>query len=137
MTLALDRPPTVSLLGQPAGEMVLRVRGTARAGEEIRLRGLRCSVGSAPGSTLRLIAEGVQPLHCLLLRGARRTMIHCLAADTWLNGISFQTAPITQGDVLKIGALELKVAELSDPSSQDKLDELFERCERLQAECGE
>jgi len=29
------------------------------------------------------------------------------------------------------------VAELSDPSSQDKLDELFERCERLQAECGE
>lgn len=141
MTVAL-RSPKDSLLGTPTGELVLRIRGTARNGQEVRLKESRCTVGSAPGCTLRLVAKGVEPQHCVLLRGVRGTIVRRLAPDTRLNGRPFEDAPLKTGDVLGIGPLDFEVvtspaAALVDSGSAEmagKVDELLSRCNLAEAE---
>ena len=141
MTVAL-RSPNNSLLGTPTGELVLRVRGTSRDGQEVRLTQSRCTVGSAPGCTLRLVAQGVQPRHCLLLRGVRGTIVRSLAPDTRLNGRPFADAAIKPGDLLGIGPVEFEVVGGQSPGEvhavasemQLKLDEIQNRCNLAEAE---
>ena len=140
-----DQERTDSLLGKPAGALVLRVRGTRRNGQEVRLAGSRCTVGSAPGSTLRLVAAGVGPRHCLLLRGARGTIVRRLGADTRLNGRAFDDAPLVNGDVLGIGPLEFEVVSAAATAAicsaddgatvaDHSLAELERCCDLLEAE---
>ncbi|MCE9554670.1 MAG: hypothetical protein K8T91_15040, partial [Planctomycetes bacterium] len=141
MTVAL-RSPKDSLLGTPPGELVLRVRGTARNGQEVRLSQSRCTVGSAPGCTLRLVAPGIQPQHCLLLRGVRGTIVRSLAAETRLNGRPFDDAALKTGDLLGIGPIEFEVVTAPAPAQVDsapaelqlKLEELQNRCNLAEAE---
>jgi len=142
MTTVALRSPKDSLLGTPTGELVLRIRGTARNGQEVRLKESRCTVGSASGCTLRLVAKGVEPQHCVLLRGVRGTIARRLAPNTRLNGLPFEDAPLKTGDVLSIGPLDFEVvtspaaaAVVSDNSKLAlQVDELRNRCNLAEAE---
>ena len=90
----------------------LSVRGGQHDGRRIRLVGAKCTVGSAPSCSLRLEAPGVHPVHCLIIRGSRGTVIRCWSGDTRLNGREFDDSWLQPGDRLSVGQIELEV--LSD-----------------------
>jgi hypothetical protein len=92
-----------------AGELVLRVRGTQRDGQVVRLHADKCSIGADPRCTLRLRAGGVRPVHCLVLRGRGGAIVRRWAADTRLNGRAFGESPLRPGDRLTVGPVELEV----------------------------
>ena len=93
------------------GPLVLRICGSHREGQIVRLRSAKCTIGSGEHCTLRIRARGVQPLHCVLIRKAARTVVRRWATDTRLNGASFTDAPINAGDRLSIGPIEFEVLE--------------------------
>jgi chromosome segregation ATPase len=102
------------LLGTPADSLTLRVLNKEHHGRELSLRGAKCSVGSAPGCTLRLRGAGVSPLHCLILRGPGGTIVRCRSSRTLLNGAPFDDAPLRPGDRLQIGPVELEVVACTE-----------------------
>jgi hypothetical protein len=91
------------------GDLVLRVCNLSRNGQIVRLKSAKCTIGSGPHCTLRLRAGGVSPLHCLILRGRTSTIVRRWAADTRLNHQSFTDAPLSCGDRLSVGPIELEV----------------------------
>ncbi len=98
-----------SLLGAVGGDLALRVCGGSLDGQVVRLASQKCTLGSGPRCTLRLRRRGVQPLHCLILRGAQSTVIRCLSRETRLNGQAFLDAPLAPGDRITLGPVELEV----------------------------
>ncbi|HUT87859.1 MAG TPA: FHA domain-containing protein [Thermoguttaceae bacterium] len=100
-----------SILDVADQEFVLRVCGSPRHGQIVRLRSPKCTIGSGPRCTLRLRARGVQPVHCLVLRGAAGTVIRRFAADTRLNGRAFRDAKLVPGDRLSVGPVEFEVLD--------------------------
>ena len=90
-------------------DLVLRICGPSRNGQIVRLKSAKCTVGSGPRCTLRLRARGVAPLHCLILRGPKGTIVRRWTADTRLNYQSFTDAALSPGDRLSIGPIELEV----------------------------
>ena len=93
------------------GDLVLRVCGSTRHGQIVRLRSPKCTVGSGPRCTLRLRARGVRPIHCLIVRGSGATVIRRWSSDTRLNGRTFTDAELVGGDRLGIGNIELEVLD--------------------------
>jgi len=87
----------------------MRLSGTSRDGESVQLSTAKCTIGSAPGTTLRLRAPGVQPLHCLLLRGPGGVVARAVAADTRLNGVPFRDARLKPGYRLSLGPIEFVI----------------------------
>jgi hypothetical protein len=62
---------------------------------------------------------GVDQLHCLILRGPNGAVIRRWSPDTRLNGRTFTKAPLSAGDRLSVGCLELEVVatgEIAAPS---------------------
>ncbi len=88
--------------------VMLRVRGSSQDGREVRLYGSRISIGSAEGCTLRIRARGVRAVHCLLIRGRRRTIVRPAHPDTLLNSRSFSEAELRHGDLLQVGPVVLE-----------------------------
>lgn len=109
MTPVLDQTAAASLLGMPVGELVLRVRGTSRDGQLLRLGSSKCTIGSGSYCSLRLRASGVRPLHCVIVRGAGSTVIRRWSPDTLLNGRDFDEATLVAGDTLSLGPIDLEV----------------------------
>lgn len=107
----VDSVSRTSLLDAPTGDLVLRICGTSRNGQVVRLRSPKCVIGSGPGCTFRLLARGVRRVHCLIVRGPAATVIRRWSADTLLNGRSFTDAPLRAGDRLSVGPLELEVLD--------------------------
>jgi hypothetical protein len=107
--------------GQACAGLCLRIVGTARNGQIVRLAAPKCTIGSARGCTLRLVAAGVRPLHCVILCGSRGTVIRCWDADTRLNGHTFSDALLVVGDRLTIGPIELEVvaSDAAAPMSRE------------------
>ena len=97
------------------GDLVLRICGSSRHGQIVRLRAAKCTIGSSPRCTLRLRARGVFPVHCLILRGTGGSVIRRWSPDTRLNGQAFSDAELTRGDRLGIGAIELEVVQTGRP----------------------
>ena len=93
----------------PEQDLVLRICGSSRHGQIVRLRSGKCTVGSGPRCTLRLHAPGVRPLHCLILRGRQAAVVRRWAADTRLNGRTFGDAELVPGDRLTVGPIEFEV----------------------------
>lgn len=93
------------------GPLVLRICGSHREGQIVRLKSAKCTIGSGEHCTLRVRARGVQPLHCVLIRKAARTVVRRWSTDTRLNGASFTDAPLNAGDRLSIGPIEFEVLE--------------------------
>ena len=93
------------------GPLVLRICGSHREGQIVRLQSTKCTIGSGEHCTLRIRARGVQPLHCVLIRKAARTIVRRWAKDTRLNGAPFTDAQLNAGDRLSIGPIEFEVLE--------------------------
>ena len=110
----VDSTARQPLLGSTPGDLALRIRGTSRNGQVVRLSSNKCTVGSDRRCTLRLQAPGVGPLHCLILRGEKQTIVRRWSNDTRLNGRAFTDSPLFPGDRLGIGSIEF---EILDPSS--------------------
>jgi hypothetical protein len=95
----------------PLARLALRLAAGPRAGQIVRWNAENCSIGAAPGATVRLRASGIAPLHCVVRRGARGTTIQRLAHPAELNGATFDRAWLTPGDRLRIGPLEFDVVD--------------------------
>lgn len=109
-----------SVLPSTTGELVLRICGTPRAGQVVRIRAAKCSVGSGANCTLRLQARGVHLLHCLILRTSHGAAVRCWSGDTRLNGRPFTDSRLEQGDCLSIGPIDLEILDTDrDPSIAD------------------
>lgn len=106
-----------SLLGPVPQPLALRVCGSEHDGFVMRLRSPKCTVGSDPTCTLRLLGDEIRPFHCLILRGVAGTFVRRWSAGTTLNGAGFDLAPLHAGDRLRIGAVELEVLPESLPDA--------------------
>lgn len=102
-------PPRRSEAG--IGDLVLRVCGSSRHGQVVRLRSSKCTIGSGPRCTLRLRARGVGPIHCLILRGSGGAIVRRWSPDTRLNGRAFTDSDLSPGDRLTVGTVELEVVQ--------------------------
>ncbi len=100
--------------------LALRVIGSEHHGRVLRIQAPKCTIGSAAGCTLRLKAQGVHDVHCLVLRGPGGLVVRSWSHDTRLNGQAVTDAPLQVGDHLAIGPVELEVL---DPASLDQLAE--------------
>lgn len=121
MVGVFEQPAPAGLLGTRRDEIVLRVCGGARDGQIVRLTSNKCAVGSAENCTLRLRGAGVRPVHCLILRGAERTVIRSWSPDTRLNGRAFEDAQLLTGDRISIGPVEFDVVAVNESIAQATL----------------
>src|SRR6476661_3287052 len=110
-TLPAAEGHAASRLLANVGEMTIRVHAPKHEPREVRIRSPKCTVGSAPGCTLRLRARGVGGLHCWILRGAQGSIVRRLHGSATLNGAQFDEAPVKVGDRLQIGPVELEIVE--------------------------
>jgi len=110
ISFAADRE--TSLLGAVPGELVLRMTVGPQAGRVVRLSAAKCSIGSAPHCTLRLRGAGIEPVHCVILRGAKQTVARRWSHDTRLNDRTFDDATLRGGDRLSLGPVEFQVVGL-------------------------
>ena len=126
MFVLTEKKTTSLVQGRAAGDLSLRIVGTLRDGQIVRLSAPKCTIGSAKGCTLRLRCAAVQPLHCVILRGSRGTVVRSWSARTRLNGQRFCDALLAAGDRLKIGPIELEVLSSSQPE-QNLVEQESER----------
>ena len=96
------------------GDLALQICGTSRAGQIVRLKSRKCSIGSGELCTLRVRARSVKPLHCVIFRGQADTFVRCWAPDTRLNGQSFSDARLSPGDRIGVGPVEFEVLDPTD-----------------------
>src|SRR5437763_1042887 len=108
-----DSREFVSLL-TGSGVMTIRVRSSGHDERLVRIRSPKCTVGSAAGCTLRLRAAGVGPLQCWILRGAQGTIVRLLHGTATLNGSRFDEAPLSVGDRLQMGSVELEMVACNE-----------------------
>ncbi len=109
--------PSSHLLGSPQGELLLRMIHPDGEPKLIRTAAVKCTVGSAPGCTIRLPRAGVEPVHCVILRGGRQTLVRRWSEGTRLNGHRFTEAPLVLGDRLGVGPIELEVVSDKTPQT--------------------
>ncbi|MGE0606901.1 MAG: FHA domain-containing protein [Pirellulales bacterium] len=64
--------------------------------------------GSGLSCGVQVLGPGVEDYHCLLLKGEQRMLVRSLNGQTWLNRQSFSEAEIHDGDVLRLGDIELR-----------------------------
>lgn len=109
--MVVDSPKCTNCLldTQAVAPFHMRLSGTSRDGELVQVSSAKCTIGSAPGTTLRLRAPGVLSLHCLILRGPRGVVARAVAADTRLNGVPFRDARLKPGDRLSLGPIEFVI----------------------------
>lgn len=107
----------------PADGLVMRVHGSMNTGKLVRISSRKCTVGCARSCTLRLVSKTFQPVHCLILRGSKGTVVRCWShRDTQLNGASFDDDWLRPGDRLRIGKIELEIVSDRLPCSDAKID---------------
>ena len=112
------------LLGNVNGPLTLKVRSGEHQGRLLRIRSPKCTIGSDPNCTLRLISAGVRPFHCMILRGQTGMVIRRLSRDTCLNGAGFSERWLQPGDHLNLGPVELEVlpTAIGEPNSPPQRD---------------
>jgi pSer/pThr/pTyr-binding forkhead associated (FHA) protein len=115
MVLLASIEPAASVLGSPPADLLLKIVGTARDGQIVRLTNRKCSIGSGPNCTLRLRARGVRPVHCLILRGPAGTVLRAWAPGTRVNGEIVSDAVLEPGDLVTIGPVEFEVLPPEGP----------------------
>ncbi len=109
MVFVAGKDPSHLVQGAPSGDLQLRILGSCRDGQVVRLSAAKCTIGSAEGCTLRLRARGVWPVHMLILRGTNGTVARSWAPRTLVNGQPFRDVMLEPGDRLSIGPVELEV----------------------------
>lgn len=106
--LAFAAEPSV-ILGEPSGELTLKIKHGDNCYREVRVTSSKCSIGAAAGCTIELHEPGVQPVHCVILRGAGKTVVRRWAPNAWLNGQHFVDAVLNSGDELRIAGVSIQV----------------------------
>ena len=131
--MAVCTPPQFGISSRPAsraaasqflastGSLALQVSGPGRPSRLVRIRSAKCTVGSAPGCTLRLRADGVGAMHCWILRGDAGTVIRRLNGVATLNGAHFDEALLNVGDRVTLGSVEFVVAECNAALPVDQI----------------
>jgi type III secretion system (T3SS) inner membrane Yop/YscD-like protein len=102
----------------PERRVQIRLLGGARDQELIPLAIGNHSVGSGPKCSVRLRETGVGPMHCLIVRDDEGVRVSRWSSETLLNGRPFKEAPLTGGDCLSIGPIDL---EIIAPAHADSL----------------
>ncbi|QDU73903.1 Chromosome partition protein Smc [Bremerella volcania] len=99
------------LLGKSTSALVLKIEGTERDGQIIRVHAPKCLIGSSADCQLRLIAADVQPKHCVIYRGSSGMIVKSWTRDTRVNGDTISEAWLRIGDRLSLGSLSFEVLE--------------------------
>ncbi|HQU45955.1 MAG TPA: FHA domain-containing protein [Pirellulales bacterium] len=120
MMLTTLSPPE-GLLGRSSDTLKLRMTDDGGASRIVDVESARCTFGADPRCTVRLDRQGIEPWHCLILHGARRTVVRRLAAQTRLNGREFDDAVLRPGDVLQMGPLSFEVLPSRPPAERSGL----------------
>ncbi|MBA2116297.1 FHA domain-containing protein [Bremerella alba] len=97
------------LLGKSNSALVLKIEGTERDGQIIRVHAPKCLIGSSADCQLRLIAADVQPKHCVIYRGSGGMIVKSWTRDTRVNGDTVSEAWLRIGDRLSLGSLSFEV----------------------------
>ncbi len=114
-----DISPLRSSEAPSLGEgMLLSIQAPDHPPQQVHLRSPRCSIGAARDCTLRLVAEGVQPIHCVIERWQTQARVQRLAPQTWLNGQDFHSALLRPGDRLQVGPIEIQLLALGPEPKQ-------------------
>ena len=113
------------MISSPSGYLVLRVRGSSRDGQIVRLRSPKCTIGSGANCTFCLKSDNVGPVHCLILRSPVRTIVRRWWPDTRLNGRNFTESVLQTGDCLSIGPIDLEVIDTTQ--AEGMADEAYDR----------
>src|SRR5579872_7472995 len=75
-------------------------------------------VGQLPSSDLCVDADGVAPIHCRISWNRKHFEVAAVSPDgVQFNGITVQTSPLTAGDVIRVGDVDIVL--LADSSSLD------------------
>lgn len=98
--------------------MLLRIQAKDYPPQEVHIRSPRCSIGSGQNCTLRLVAKGVEPLHCVIVRSDRQARVERAAPGAWLNHREFHSAPFQPGDRLQVGPIEIQLVGLVPESKR-------------------
>ncbi len=105
----LDRQTVAAAPGRGGSNPVhLRLRAD---GQLLELPLGKTTIGSSPRCNLRIQQPGVQPLHCLIVHGPEGLSVRRWAADTQLNGATFDDASLAAGDRLVLGGVELELVK--------------------------
>lgn len=100
------------------GRLVLQIgRSSSAERRTVKIAGTRCSIGSSSNCNLRLLAAGIEPLHCSILRGPGRAYLQRWAGDLRVNGQSVSEADLKTGDEIQLGELTLQIE--SDGTEMD------------------
>lgn len=124
-------PQQSSLLGKPQSPLLLRVEGTERDGQTVRLERAKCVIGSAASCSLRLIAAGVRKQHCVIWRGKAGMFLQRVDGEVLINGQSVTESRLVAGDLITIGAVSLRIdpesAAAAAPQNERRLQSLEQR----------
>lgn len=93
----------------PETLFVLRPVGDAEGMAQVALAAGRHVIGSAAACDIRLDVTGVEAKHCLIVTGPNRAVVRAYEPDTLLNGAAVSEAPLTVGDLLSVGPVELRL----------------------------
>jgi hypothetical protein len=104
--LVLDRQSIAA--SRPTSKLPVQLRFRAE-GQLVELPVGKTTIGSSPRCNLRIQKPGVQPVHCLIVHGPEGLTVRRWAANTQLNGVAFDEAPLVEGDCLTIGGVELEL----------------------------
>lgn len=125
------------LLGSPPGELMLRISRGRDTASELRISAPKCTIGSSPCCTLRLVQRDVKPVHCVILRGARCTIIRSWSPDTRLNGRAVRDAELSPGDRLTCGPVEMQIVDTAAGSDSARSDSTVDPARPGAAELAE
>lgn len=119
----LNRPNTS---GEATGQTELRIviRSGQHRGQRVRLMSAQSSIGSSMGCTLRAALPGVAPIHCWIQNSGRLTSLQANGYEVILNGRGVTHAILQPGDNLRLGTLELQIAECPHELTAAPLPEL-------------
>jgi hypothetical protein len=73
----------------------------------------KCTIGSGEGCTVRLRAQGIRPIECLIIRGKGGTLLRAGSSGMKLNGQAVDDALLAPGDRLSVGPVELEIVSIN------------------------
>lgn len=109
MTIEMLTAPRKGLLGSPPAGLKLRLTRRGHKGRIVNVRGSKCTIGASANCTLRIDGPKVDPLACLVVRGAARTLVRGYSGKVQLNGKPCGDALLKPGDQLQIGSYKIEI----------------------------
>src|SRR5688572_16340668 len=104
----------------PVGDLV--VRNGRQKGTRVHLRSPLTVIGSDAGCDLRLTAEGIGPVHCVVVATPAGPFIRAGAGLIVVNGEAKAESPLADGDEVKVGPCVFRVAWAPPPPAIPEAD---------------